>query len=707
VVLAILNPVAQEIEEWSTKTLRAIEDAGNSPYLIGHQLLNRALKSLDSLKYPITQIHSIEDGNFFVSTLDRSSLAMYRLAQIATDSFEHHSIALRLCEHVFELGGTATVSLARLLARNILEKAPNILLVAPNPRDGNAREVTVAIDGSGDFSSVIEAAKHVGRGSIIRVFPGVYTGLITIDTDVQIIGEGRKSDVIFQGDNESAVRVVAGSSSITGVTIISDSKSIFKHDKAGILLLSGSLLINTCTLIWRIGPAIVVSGDGSSAEVRSSTIMDSGAQSILVTDHGMITLQALDIFRPQGAGLEVREYASVNASQVRVQGGRSYGVDASTHSKGLFTDCRVIACSGDGVRLTKASELEFRDCTIRDGNKTGVLVLDHGRGMFERCDIHGNALANVAIAESGNPLLRDCTIRDGNETGVSAHDHGRGMFERCDIHGNALAGVVVRAGGDPSVRDCTIRDGNETGVFVLDHGRGMFERCDIHGNALANVAIAESGNPLLRDCTLRDGSEGGALIRNQGRGVFERCDIHGNALAGVVVRAGGDPSVRDCTIRDGNETGVFVYDHGRGMFERCDIHGNALAGVVVRDGGDPSVRDCTIRDGQDDGVYIGEGGLGFFTNCDIFSNASEGFVINGNPSVNNCIIHHGADDGIWILDNGSGKIIDCKIYGNSGMQVRNFGSNVKFINCEWTEIVEEHNLEEEEEEEEEEEDFSF
>jgi len=163
VVLAILNPVAQEIEEWSTKTLRAIEDAGNSPYLIGHQLLNRALKSLDSLKYPITQIHSIEDGNFFVSTLDRSSLAMYRLAQIATDSFEHHSIALRLCEHVFELGGTATVSLARLLARNILEKAPNILLVAPNPRDGNAREVTVAIDGSGDFSSVIEAAKHVGR----------------------------------------------------------------------------------------------------------------------------------------------------------------------------------------------------------------------------------------------------------------------------------------------------------------------------------------------------------------------------------------------------------------------------------------------------------------------------------------------------------------------------------------------------------------
>lgn len=70
--------------------------------------------------------------------------------------------------------------------------------VPPKPPEG--RTVRVALDGSGDFASVVEAVKAAGPGDRIVVAPGIYREAVVVEEKPWLTIEGaRREDVVLDG----------------------------------------------------------------------------------------------------------------------------------------------------------------------------------------------------------------------------------------------------------------------------------------------------------------------------------------------------------------------------------------------------------------------------------------------------------------------------------------------------------------------------
>lgn len=73
---------------------------------------------------------------------------------------------------------------------------------AMSPVDG-ARTIVVAMDGSGDHRTLVEAIAASADGDIVLVRPGTYDGGILVEKDIIIRGDGDRADIIVRATQET------------------------------------------------------------------------------------------------------------------------------------------------------------------------------------------------------------------------------------------------------------------------------------------------------------------------------------------------------------------------------------------------------------------------------------------------------------------------------------------------------------------------
>jgi F-box protein 11 len=539
--------------------------------------------------------------------------------------------------------------------------------VRPNPGPALVGgTLVVSQQGGGQFATIGEAVRAAQPGSRIQVGKGTYRESLTIDKQLEIVGNGPAAQVILEGSGGTCVTVNTDQPVLLrGLTLrgIDGPK-----DKAGFALqvTRGPCELDGCDLTAGAFPAVAVNGPDAHPTLRHCTIHDGREAGVSVWEKARAQLEDCDVSGNTGAAVMVQQGAQASLVSCRLHGGKREGMAVLDGGQATLERCDLFGNAGANVEV-KGGQAVLKRCRIHDGKGAGLYLHQTAKATVDDCDIETNALAGIEVEGDSTPLVRLSRIRGGKQGGVLAHGNGRGTFEQCDISGNTYAAVELRGGADPVFRDCKFHDGQTSGVYAHTGGLGKLEDCLVFTNRGSGVSVGTEGNPTFVRCKIYDNKGHGVHVFDKGRGLLENCDVHGNALAAVGVKQGSNPVVRQCRLYDGNECGVLVLASGEGRFETCQIYGNTYANVEIREAANPVFHGCKIHSGKTSGVYFHGKAKGTLEDCEIYANTLAGIEIKdgANPMVRHCTVRDGKQSGIYINVDGQGTLVNCTVSGHA------------------------------------------
>jgi nitrous oxidase accessory protein NosD len=354
---------------------------------------------------------------------------------------------------------------------------------APPPSVATASvtpSLVVSAHGGGDYTSINEALKHAAPGARLVVRPGVYEEGVTIDKEVEIVGDGPVEQIVVTSDAASCVRVRAARARVAGLTLRGEAGGgggFFAVEIAG-----GRLLLEDC-------------------DVSSRTLS-------CVAAHGAATEPLI--------------------RRCRVHHGADSGLYFFDGAAGTLEDCAVYANANVGVAVTGRANIIVRRTGIHDGGNAGLAVWGAGVALLEECDIYGNRLAGVGVSDAGRLTARACRIHDGQNTGVFVHRRGDATLEDCGIDGHRETEVAVETEGRLTALRCRVRGGHGNGFFVRDGGQALIQECDVTGNAASGVAVAAGSLAAVLDCRVNANAGAGVKVAEGAAARVSDSDLTGN-----------------------------------------------------------------------------------------------------------------------------------------------------------------------------------
>ena len=128
--------------------------------------------------------------------------------------------------------------------------------------------------GSGDYRTIASAYANAKAGETIVVRPGTYISSFTINKDVQIIGDGGRSNVIVESPMGTVFRITEGRPRLAGITIrfTGPLRNLVDH---AIDVSGGTPVIEDCNLTSSDGSAVWIGGATANPTFRNCTIWGS------------------------------------------------------------------------------------------------------------------------------------------------------------------------------------------------------------------------------------------------------------------------------------------------------------------------------------------------------------------------------------------------------------------------------------------------
>lgn len=416
--------------------------------------------------------------------------------QAASDTNEHEEAAPEklLTAQVAAPSSTAQQktrqAVADVQASSVASSSANV--------SSNGSSLVVSSDGRGDYASINEALKHAAPGSRLVVRPGVYDEAVTIDKEIEIVGDGPVEQIVLKSDRASCVLMRAARARVAGLTLRGEAggdEGFFTVEIAG-----GRLLLEDCDITSRTLSCVAVHGDATEPLIRRCRIHD-GADSGL------------------------------------------YFFDGAA---GALEDCAVYANANVCVAVTARAHLSITRTKIYDGGNAGLAVWGEGEAALEECDIYGNRLAGVGVNDAGKLTARACRIHEGHNTGVFVHRRGDATLEDCDISGHREAEVAVETEGQLTALRCRVRRSHGNGFFVRFGGQALIQDCDVTGNAGSGVSIDTGSLAVVLNCRVNANAGAGVRVEKGGAARVSDSDLTDNRLGpwdtedGAHVEGGGN-----------------------------------------------------------------------------------------------------------------------------------------------------------------------
>ena len=297
------------------------------------------------------------------------------------------------------------------------------------------------------YRTIGEAVARAAPGDRVLVRPGLYEENLVLDRPVQILGNGKREEIILQSSDANCLLMRADSALVRGLTIRGRA-ALKSKQYVAVDVERGQLELENCIVTSDSLACVAVRGEGARPVIRDCKI-HRGAEA------GLLFL-----------------------------GG----------SRGTVEDCEIAEHALAGVAVRDGAAPTLRRCQISKVSGVGVLAYRKGSPILEGCTIEESGLAGVEIRSGANPSLRGCDIRSGEENGVLIHQGGAGSLERCTISANRFSGIESRTDGTPAVKSCRIRDNAWYGVLVHTDGGGTFEDNELGGNGHGAWFLDDGGD---------------------------------------------------------------------------------------------------------------------------------------------------------------------------------------------------------------------
>jgi parallel beta-helix repeat protein len=360
-------------------------------------------------------------------------------------------------------------------------------LAKPQPKASPQLSViVVSAKGDGDYTSFREALQNLPVNGRLLVRPGLYREGLVIDKPMEIIGDGKREEIVITSTDASCIVMQTDKATVRGLTLRQESDS--RKNSAGFFavdIAQGKLVLEGCEIISASLSCIGIHNQTSNPMIRNCRIHGSADSGIYIFHNATGTIEDSDIYENRNVG----------------------------------------------VAITEGAAPVIRRCSIRDGRNAGIVVWNGGAGVVEECNIFNNAKANIGVSEEGNPVLRHCRIYDGENSGVFIHDNGQATLEDCEIYNHAEPEIAVTLGGNLIISKCSIHDGKDSGLFIGNEGRSLIEECDIFDNADAGINVDTGGLATIRRCHINRNGSVAIRVNEEGAVQVEDCDLMDNGIA--------------------------------------------------------------------------------------------------------------------------------------------------------------------------------
>jgi parallel beta-helix repeat protein len=284
--------------------------------------------------------------------------------------------------------------------------------VAADTAEGSATHA-VAVDGSGDFTTIGEAIAAAAEGDTVLVAPGEYAEAIVIDKDLTLKGAGPRERILLTFPDDAPPE--AGASDVPGgpfVVVVQDADAtltgltVSAPDGGGSVLMDGgSSLLHGNTL----GALVRVSGAGE-AEVSFNTFLDFA--DALIADGASGLVEGNDLrggsVRING-GLEVAVRDNVIRALAPVIG--EPGVDVRGPGATATIAGNTISGSGIGVSIADGASATIEGNELRD-NGIGIAWFAWQPGTIEANTVCG-ADMDLWMAEGASAELTQAPTCEG------------------------------------------------------------------------------------------------------------------------------------------------------------------------------------------------------------------------------------------------------------------------------------------------------
>jgi len=319
-----------------------------------------------------------------------------------------------------------------------------------NQPAGISEPPTLVVDSlRGPYTTLASAISVANAGDRVLVRPGIYEEGLVMDKPLEIIGQGKRDEILIDaaGTNALAFRTTLGR--VTNLTL----RQFGGGDYFAVDIGQGRLTLENCRIESNSLAGIAIHGDGADPIIRNNLIHRCRQSGVVVFDNGRGTLEENDIADNAVCGV-------------------------------------VIRAGGNPV---------LRGNQIHDNRQGGVQTERGALGRIEENDIFKNQCEGIVIKDQGNPFVRLNTIYKNTKAGIYVYDQGQGTLEGNEIHDNQNSGVAIRTQGNPIVQRNRITKNNGKGVWCNNNAMGAVENNDLRGNNFGAFWKSDDSTTLYAD----------------------------------------------------------------------------------------------------------------------------------------------------------------------------------------------------------------
>ncbi|MDG2424357.1 MAG: right-handed parallel beta-helix repeat-containing protein [Phycisphaerales bacterium] len=346
--------------------------------------------------------------------------------------------------------------------------------------DGSCATVTVAQDGTGDYTTIQEAINAVGDGTEIIVYPGTYTN--NGGEVARFFGK----NILLRSLDGPEVTIIDGNNARRGL-VASDGESD--------LVIEGFTVTN-CTTGGSGGGILV--GTSASPVFRNMVITgnDAGWEG-----GGMFT---------GGAGLVTLESCRFEANSSFAGGGLALSNNSTSLIDGCVFSGNSVSDDGAGFLAQNVAGLDIRNSTFQDNNGN-----DDGGGLW---------FANCSSASVSNCVIINNSVT-GRAGGMHVQSGSSVTIESCTLEGNTGhngGAVFVDSASSLVVEDCNfLSNQGDGGAIQMQGGTATLSGSTFNANTGFDAGAVYCWNATIEvhDCEFSENSaedDGGAMLLGGG-----------------------------------------------------------------------------------------------------------------------------------------------------------------------------------------------
>ncbi len=389
--------------------------------------------------------------------------------------------------------------------------------------------------GTLNFSTINDALNAtIQRGTTIRVWEGMYRETITLDVQVNLIGNGTDQSVIHGEDGKNSITILENGSSVQGFHIAREPDG---GNGVGILVHGNHVRISQC-IIWNHNAGIFLEATNDTRITRCSIERNDG-EALLFTSSSNITIENVTCLDNNDDKWDIWIRRSHHFEVVDSVG----QIDITESTNGIISgnNCSSYAyhVGSSAIFLSESSGIVISNNSCYSSYNGISLFLSNG------ITLSNNVCNNVS--DAGIRISHSDMITSVNDT-ISITKYGMFLHRSANITLRGASGydcydaINIYYSNSTRILGSDLSGNQRNGISVWDYNNDtIISNTSCNGNGGSGIDIRRSNHTAIQDTLLFHNSQGVSISIWAKDLVVHDCIINLNSQYGISVLSSSDP----------------------------------------------------------------------------------------------------------------------------------------------------------------------